>query len=143
MYDIRERFSYHVKPDTLYKVVLPINHKNINSDFYISSDVNIITPIINLDDKSKCQSIIKKNSGKTYNIDKFTIYIYTDSYSKLYIYSANLYFDDIEFINLCEDIKKNQNKFNIIYKNENIIKTSSPEMRTYYSNLYNICVRNS
>ena len=148
LYDIDEKQCYPVLSNTLYKIIININHKAKNSNFIISGECLTISPQLVLDKDIESNIIIKKSECNMYKIEQYIVYCYTYKLSRIYIYSNGIYFDNIEFKKVCTDVicnGKGAERFNNVYKRENILNTKSPILKSYYSELYNIinseCVR--
>lgn len=137
-YDISDRFLYHVNIDTVYKVIIEINHyiKNKKCNIQIIDEFDPITPIITIPTNIMIEKKIKKINGNNVICVNYILYLHS-KLDTIYILTNNIYLDKVYFVEFFKltsiDIKQNL----LTFKNRftSCLLSHDVDMKNYYYNL--------
>lgn len=153
-YVIYDRFTYNLKPNTIYRVVIELNsceknrtcgkYGNKDAYFKITDENNNITPTIAIPNESIMEKRMRTYENEKILCDDYIIYIYPKSI-RTYLHLSNMYADNIYFSEYFENVQKNINTIypHFIQKMSRYINSKDSNIAKYYSDILNdlYCVK--
>lgn len=121
-YQVYDKFPYEVHTDSIYKIVIELNHYEPNKKCYFKitdNDNNDMTPMIYIPDSNIVEHKMKLCNDKQILSDEYSVYIYPalqrlpseiiPAKTQIYIYLFGIYVDHIHFFEFFKNVTHNRN----------------------------------